>query len=86
MDDEQSGAVKREVVLEVLRAHGVSVTLDTYEETPHKYLMIKGDIIQSVVLPDFVIQRMIHRLQYKYEIEIHLFYHPEMIPPRKEQA
>jgi hypothetical protein len=84
MDDEQSGIVKREVVLEVLRAHGVSVTLDTYEETPNKYLMIKGDIIESVVLPDFVIQRMIHRFQYKYGIEIHLFYHPEMLPPRKE--
>ncbi len=68
------GAVKRSIVLDVLKKHNVFVAAKSNEFT-----LNKGDIVEVYRFPDPLHRRMIHRLSRKFDIPIHHFYHQELI-------
>ena len=72
---QRSGSVKKADVLKVLRANGVVVASDRQNT-----LLSKGEVVEVQLLPEWVHRRMIHRFARIFEIEIHLFYHPELLP------
>ena len=72
-----SGSVKAEVVVEVLRAHDVDVSTDSTSEN-EQTVMIDGDVVEVQEFPSTVNRRMVNRLAHKFNVPIHHFYHPEL--------
>jgi len=63
--------------VKVLKAHDVHVSSDGDNFTLAK----EGVEIQTYVLPIQVERKMLFRFQHRYKVPIHLFFHPEMLPP-----
>jgi hypothetical protein len=72
--------VHRDTVIKVLRAGGVDVSRDG-----DRFTLAKKDVaIQTYVLPLQVERKMLFRFQHRYQIPIHWFFNPEMIPGSTE--
>jgi hypothetical protein len=69
--------VHRDIVVKVLKAHDVDVSSDGDNFTLAK----EGVPIQTYVLTIQVERKMLFRFQYRYKVPIHLFFHPDMLPP-----
>ena len=69
--------VARAIVLEALRAGGVSVSPAGGDEFT---LDKEGVPIETLALPDPVEKRMLFRFQYRYKVPIHWFFNPDQIP------
>jgi len=68
----EPGSVKKDVALEVLVAHGVSVV-----HKGNKVILSKGNVIEVQLFPARLHRRMLHRLARRFDIPIYHFYHPE---------
>jgi hypothetical protein len=77
------GYVKREIVIDVLRAHGVDVSLR--EGTTDMWVLAKDKIIEVHQLNCYVSRKVLHHFQYKFSIPIHHFYNPHIILPATKQ-
>jgi hypothetical protein len=73
------GVVPRVYVVIVLQAHGVELT-EKQSDNATVTIMVKNGLVEAIVLPDAVGRRTLHRLQRKFGIPIHHFYHPVMAP------
>lgn len=77
MPDAESGEVRRETVLQVLRFHKVEISAD--QENPDAFLLVKGEIVDSKAIPEWVGRRLLQHLKRKFDIPIHHFYHPDIM-------
>jgi hypothetical protein len=74
----EDGDVRCETVIQVLQAHGVSVSR---QKDSDMVIIAKGDVVDVRRLDSLVGRRMLHYLQRKFDIPIHHFYNPHMIIP-----
>ena len=74
-----NGVVSREVIIAVLRAHGVDITSQSFNGDEHTTMM-KGSIVEVQVFPPTVNRHMVGRLARKFNVPVHHFYHPEVTP------
>ena len=72
------GSLKRDDVLKVLQANGVSVVPNSDNTL---FTVFNERIVEVYALEDRVHRRMIHRFARRFEIPVHRFYHPEAILP-----
>ena len=74
-----TGAVKRDIVIMVLRAHGVDISQQ--ESGPGGMLVLaKDELVEARILPDDVGRRLLQYLQRKFRVPVHHFYNPLMAP------
>lgn len=73
-DPAEFEGVQQELVLEVLRKHGVDVF-----ETEGTVYLSKDDIHKAFVLPRRVHRRMLHQLSRTFNIPIHLLFRPDLL-------
>ena len=78
----QDGEVSRNIVIDILRACGVSVS----EQSKDSYVLQLGDVLEVINLPQEVCRRRLHELQRKFRVPIHYFYNPQMATPLKKKA
>jgi len=76
----EDGFVEREAVIRVLRFHGISVS-PQINGPVNMMILAKDDYIEAREFPLEVGRQLLHYFQRKFKIQIHLFYHPEMLPP-----
>ena len=78
----ETGILKREIAIYVLRAHGVGV-IAQQDSLPDMLVLAKGDVLEARRLPEYLGRQLIHYLARKFDIPIHHFYHPELFlaPP-----
>ena len=71
--------VPRDVVMAVLRHHKVLVS-----DVDGHITLVKDSTVETLLLPDkYISYRMLQRFQWKYNVPIHHFYHPEaLIEPK----
>lgn len=72
----ESGNVRLETVLSVLRAHQIAIS--RHDGTG--YVLAKGDRLEVIEFPKQVGRRMLQRLQRLFGVPIHHFYNPLMAP------
>lgn len=78
-------SVTRNTVMHVLR--NVSKSYDIYiSESGDEVTIIKDGSPDVIIFPndEEVPRKMLQRLQYKYGIPIHLFYHPENLATQND--
>jgi hypothetical protein len=68
--------IARAIVLEALRAGGVTVSPAGGDE----FTLEKDGVLETLALPDPVERRMLFRFQYRYKVPIHWFFNPDQIP------
>ena len=79
--DVEPAAVKRDTVLDVLRAHNVEAVTSRID--PEVTNLFKEDIpVEGQRLPEMVPKKLLHRFAHRFAIPIHHFYHPELAPKR----
>ncbi len=78
------GNVQSEIVINVLRAHGVDVS--RRRGTIDMWIFAKGKIVEVHKLDCYISRRILHHLQYKFNIPIHHFYNPHMILPATKET
>ncbi len=76
--DAEPVAVKREIVLDVLRAHHVEIAPS--ENDPGVSKLFKDGIAEGQHLPTMIPKKLLQRFSYKFNIPIHHFFHPELAP------
>ena len=69
-------SVNRLTVIQVLKRRGVGVSLGECNQVN----LAKGGCIETQILPDWVEKKMLHYLSRRYKVDIHFFWHPDMIP------
>jgi len=74
-----TGEVDRSTVIMVLRANQVQIS-KLNDENDELYTLIKGDRVEVQKLASYVSRRLLQYFQYHFEVPIHYFYHPEMMP------
>lgn len=73
------GSVTRANVIKALKASGVDVAEDSAGT-----ILAKGDRIETLILPPEVNKQMLNYLKRRYDVPIHWFFNPHMIPdPQK---
>ena len=75
----ETGIIKREIALYVLRAHGVGAIAQE-DSLPDMLVLVKGDILEARRIPEYLGRQLLHYLARKFDIPIHHFYHPELSP------
>lgn len=75
---DESGYVKKEIVIDVLRRHGVGVS--PLGGAPEVMILIKGDKVDARPLQDEVSRGVLRYLTRHFNIPIHHFYNPLMAP------
>ena len=79
-------SVPRRSVLEVLARHGVDVS--DYPDGAQSSLVKDGypPLVLVLTIPDPVENRLLQRLQRKFDIPIHHFYNPLMAPRLPDES
>ena len=75
-----TGEVDRDIVILVLRANQVQVAR-MKEDDPEWFVLIKGENVEAKRFYKKVPRRMLQYLHYHFDVPIHYFYHPDMMPP-----
>jgi hypothetical protein len=77
----EKAEVLRDHVIEVLRSKDVTVTPTSQDPATHSitYIIQKADIIEEQTFPPYVGRRMLHYLQRRFGVAIHLFFTLETI-------
>jgi hypothetical protein len=75
---DESGYVNREIVIDILRRHGVGMS--PLSGAPEVMILIKGDKIDARPLSDEVSRCVLRYLTRRFNIPIHHFYTPLMAP------
>lgn len=78
---EDDGAVAKDTVVQVLRAHKIDVSDVDGSPMPTVKVAKGGDpehTLKAYPLPDMLNRRMLQHLARTYGVPIHHFYHPEM--------
>lgn len=73
------GEVDRETVIMVLRANQVQIS-KLKEDSEAWFVLIKGERVEAQKLPQKVGRKTLQYLQYHFNVPIHYFYHPDMMP------
>jgi len=78
----ETGEVLRETVVSVLSSQGVTVTPKLADEKRRTvtYILQKNDCLEEQTFGTLVGRRMLHYLDRKFKVPIHLFFHPELAP------
>jgi hypothetical protein len=78
MAGQGTARVHRDVVLTVLRAHGV----ESYpsEACDGQTVFTKNGVYEAYSFPEQVSRRMLERMKRKFDIPIHHFFNPQMAP------
>jgi hypothetical protein len=66
-------------VIRVLQAHGITVTQVTVK--PNTYTVEGNGVLEEIILLDWVNRKRLDYLKRKFNIAVHLFWHPEECPP-----
>ncbi len=77
MVDLESGEVDRETIFVVLRFHKVEISPDPNNKGA--MLLVRGDIVESKMIPEAVGRRLVQYLKRRFDIPVHHFYRPEMM-------
>ncbi len=80
-----TGEVPRDVVLLVLRAHEVDISPQQGNDNPEMCVLAKGGIVESREIPPMVGRRVLQHFKHKFEIPIHHFYNPLMVPTPSDE-
>lgn len=72
------GAVGRDTVIRVLREHGVSIS-QQQDGPPGMLVLAKGDVLEARRLPTVCRKNLLRRLERKFNIQLAIFYNPNMI-------
>jgi hypothetical protein len=75
--DTETGEVTRDQVLLVLKLSKVDVSSDP--EHSGNFLLIKGTVVRSIPLEDWVLRRQLQQIGRIFGIYTYHFYHPEML-------
>jgi len=73
----ESGEVPAKTVLEVLRSHGVEIS---EPDQDGMVVLAKGDKLESRRVPPYASKKLLQYFSRQYEIPIHHFYNPDMVP------
>jgi len=73
------GEVIRETVIDVLRAHHVEVSPQS-DSPDGMMILAKGDKLESRIIPKRASKKLLQYFARTYNVPIHLFYNPQMIP------
>jgi hypothetical protein len=77
MIDPETGEVDRETIFVVLRFHKVEISPDP--KNLGAMLLVRGDIVESKMIPEAVGRRLVQYLKRRFDIPVHHFYRPEMM-------
>lgn len=80
---QETGEVDKETILVVLRFHNVDISPDP--ENEGAMLLVRGDIVDSIMIPEWVGRRLVQYLKRTFDIPVHHFYRPEMMEPPKKR-
>ena len=72
------GGVLLDVIVSVLRAHGVDISSQSLDDGNVHTTIMKSTIVEVQVFPPTVNRHMVNRLAHKFCIPVHHFYHPEV--------
>ena len=73
-----TGRVCKKTVIEVLRAHGVDVSVQG--STDGTMILAKGEVLETRVIPDEVGKKLLHYFERTFNVPLHHFYNPHMVP------
>lgn len=75
------GVVRREIVVGVLMKSGVDVSVDDggYYTISRKTVATGDGRTEVIFLPAELHRNLLHRLQYRFNVPIEHFYHPDMV-------
>jgi hypothetical protein len=71
--------VSRDVVLSVLRAHGVECYPSELDS--NVIVLTKGELYEAQALPEAIGRRMLDRFKRKFDVPIHHFFNPHLAIP-----
>jgi hypothetical protein len=76
------GSVSRKTVLKVLQLNGVDISeIDDGQSTFFKFAKANDpSTLRAIPLPEIVNRRMVRNFSRWYNVAIHYFYNPDMIP------
>jgi hypothetical protein len=80
----ETGEVSREIVIDVLVKQGVTVTPKLVDDSRRtvRYVLQKNDLIEEQTFGTRVGRRMLHYLDRRFKVPIHLFFNPSLTPAK----
>jgi hypothetical protein len=80
-----TGNVCKKTVIEVLKAHGVGVSMQE-NSTDGTVVLAKDDLLETRIIPDECGKRLLQYFQRRFNVPIHHFYNPLMAPGASDKA
>ena len=74
-----TGKVCKKTVIDVLRAHGVDVSMQD-GAGDGTMILAKGDYLETRVIPDDVGKKLLHYFERHFGVPLHHFYNPNIAP------
>ena len=84
LDMTDTGKVYKKTVVDVLRAHGVGVSMQD-GATDGSMVLAKGEVVETRIIPDEVGKKLLHYFERRFEVPLHHFYNPLMAPDVKSE-